>query len=312
MAESDPNWKFWDEYVSLNALSYIALFASIRSGNWTLRLASIKLMAPIFSAFDRPTYRKLIPQHLADCLLLPNTIQEKFAKGGFVVSITGQAWHSVGIDEAHEMLVNRDCKSAVVHPNKEFISRMALYFPHRSKVMQKFRNQVNPNHTLEGHDHNKKQPKKARENIQAMKELLAKSDTLPLQTTDCMLLRNGFTSTNATSAQQSDLINFRNIGQNDFDAYVEHVYLRTGNTKASVKLNRLKTFSTTPRNVTKHQYARLQAEKKHVTQCLKKRLLYTQMTKGTLPHEQYLELPRAIADASGIPQKFYKLSLDFT
>ena len=268
-AQGDPNWKFWDDYVSLNALSYIALFAAIRSGNWTLRLASIKLMAPIFSAFDRPTYRKLLPQHLADCLLLPNSIQEQFAKGGFVVSITGQAWHSVGIDEAHKMLVNRDCKSAVVHPNKEFINRMALYFPFRSKMMQAFKNQVNQNLTLEGPDHNKKLHRKARENIHTMTELRAKSDTLPLQATDCMLLRNGFTGVSATSAQQSDLINFRHIDQNDFDAYVEHVHLRTCNTKASVNLNRLTTFSTTSRNVTKQQYAWLQAEKKTCHSVLK-------------------------------------------
>ena len=87
MEDKDPNWKFWNDFVSLNAF---ALFASIRSGNWNLRLASIKLMAPIFSAFDRPTYRKLLPQHLADCLLLPSEIQEQFTQGRFVLSITGK------------------------------------------------------------------------------------------------------------------------------------------------------------------------------------------------------------------------------
>lgn len=147
------------------------------------------------------------------------------------MNITGQAWHSVGIDEAHEMLVNRDCKSAVVHPNKEFISRMALYFPYRSKLMQNFKKQVNPSST-QGNNQKKTQIIKARENIEAMKEMLKKSETLSLQTTE---LRNGFTDTNSTPAQQSDLINFRKIGQNDFDAYVEHVYLRTGNTRAQVK-----------------------------------------------------------------------------
>ena len=84
---------------------------------------------------------------------------------------------------------------------------------------------------------------------------------------------------------------------------MDHVYLRTGNLKVSVKLNRLKTFSTTTKKVTKHQYARLESEKKHVTQCLKKRLLYCQLTNAdSVPHEQYLELPRALADSNGIPQ----------
>ena len=300
-AENDPNWKFWDAYVAQNAFSYIALFASIRSGNWNLRLASLKLMAPIFSAFDRPTYRKLLPQHLADCLLLPTIIQDTFVKGGFVVSITGQPWHSVGIDEAHEMLVNRDCKMAVVHSNKEFISRMALYFPYRTKLMRNFKEQVNTKYTAASEY--KHETPKAKHNVHAMLELLQRSDTLPAEHLETAVLRNGFTGNKADPSQQADLINFRQIGQNDFDAYVEHVYLRTGNTKSSVKRNRLKTSKT----VTKHQYTRLQKEKKHVTNCLKKRLLHCQITNAdTVPHEQYLELPRALADSNGIPQKGQK------
>ena len=144
MADTDPNWKFWHEFVSLNGFSYIALFASIRSANWNLRIGSLKLMAPVLRAFDRPTYGKLVPQHLADCLLLPKDIQQKFTSGGFTVSITGRAWHSIGLDEAHEMLINKDCKKAVVHPSKEFVSRMALYFPFRSKVIHNFQSQLGP------------------------------------------------------------------------------------------------------------------------------------------------------------------------
>ena len=33
-----------------------------------------------------------------------------FQQGAFVVSITGLTWHSVAIDEAHEMLTNKTCK----------------------------------------------------------------------------------------------------------------------------------------------------------------------------------------------------------
>ena len=306
MSTADPNWKFWSDYISSNAFCYIALFVSIRSTNWLLRIAAIKLMAPIFSAFDRPTYRKLIPQHLADCLLLPSEVQEHFSCGGFTVSIKGRPWHSIGLDEAHEMLVNRDCKAALVHPNKEFISRMALYFPYRAKAIKNFKNQSKP-HDYDDSFHTTKNTKKSGENIQAMKELLSESDTLPKQLSGLKVLRNGFTDTNATSAQQLDLLNFRTIGQTDFDSYVEHVYLRTGNPKASVKLHRLKTFTTSSKNVTKHQFAKLQAEKTHVTQCLKKRLLHCESTKAhNIPHEQYLELPRAIADINGIPQKGQK------
>ena len=234
-------------------------------------------------------------------------IRDYFSQGGFTVSIKGKEWQSIGLDEAHEMLVNRDCKAAVVHPNKEFISRMALYFPYRSKSIKKFKNQITPQGTCNESNQSTRHIAKAGENVQAMKLLLSNSDTLPEHTTSGMVLRNGFTGTKANSAQHLDLINFRNIGQSDFDAYVEHVYLRTGNTKTSVKRHRLQTFGNSSRNVTKHQFAKLQAEKKHVTQCLKKRKLYCEFTKADkIPHEQYLELPRAIADANGIPQKGQK------
>ena len=61
----DPNWYFWCQFVQDDCFAYIALFSAIRSRNWNLRLAGLKTMAPIFCAFDRPTYRKLLPQHLA-------------------------------------------------------------------------------------------------------------------------------------------------------------------------------------------------------------------------------------------------------
>ena len=129
----------------------------------------------------------------------------------------------MGLDEAHEMLVNRDCKAAVVHPNKEFISRIALYFPYHAKSIKNFKNQINPqkaeNEIIESAGH----IRKAGENIKAMNQLLSQSETLPTQSSsDKMVLTNGFTSTKA------DFLNFRSIRQVDFDAYVQNVYLCTG------------------------------------------------------------------------------------
>ena len=61
--------------------SYIALFCAIRCGNLDLQLASIKCMVPVFTAFDRPTYHKALPQHLADCILLPPNILDNLKQG---------------------------------------------------------------------------------------------------------------------------------------------------------------------------------------------------------------------------------------
>jgi hypothetical protein len=83
MATKDDTWKFW------------ALF-----------------MALLFTAFDHKSYQKLMSQHTLDILNLPSEVLLMFTQG--VVNITGREWHSVGIDEAHKMLINKNCRKAVV------------------------------------------------------------------------------------------------------------------------------------------------------------------------------------------------------
>ena len=303
MSEKDANWRFWGDFIHLNCFAYIALFCAIRSGNWHLRIGALKLMAPLFSAFDRPTYRKVIPMHLADCILLPADITTSFCNGGFSISITGRPWHSVGIDEAHEMLINKDCKLAVVHPNKEFITRLSLYFPFRSKVLHNIKKQIFPNRQ-ETTSSSSSTSSKAWENTLAMKKAIQCSELLPLNNTS-KALRNSFSGQIATPSQEEDLLNFRKVGQADFDTYVQHVYLGSSSVPVKTKFHKLKTFATT--KVTKKLVNQLHREKNLVTKCLKSRLLWAQMHDGDVPlQEQYLELPRALADESGIPNKGQK------
>ena len=57
-------WHFWSQFIFEDCFAYISLYLSIRSGQWDLRMAAIKSMAALFTAFDRPNYQKLIPQHM--------------------------------------------------------------------------------------------------------------------------------------------------------------------------------------------------------------------------------------------------------
>ena len=142
MSDLDDTWKFWVRFVFEDCYPYILLFLSIRSGSWKGRLAAIKSMAANFAAFDHPIYQRLISNHTLDIANIPSKLLEFFESGGFVVSISGNHYHSVGIDEAHEMLINKQTKQAIVRPSKEYINRVAKYIPHRMK-MQLFPEQTN-------------------------------------------------------------------------------------------------------------------------------------------------------------------------
>ena len=109
MAATDDTWV---QFIFEDAMAYIPLFIAIQSGNWDLRVASIKAMAPLFTVFDHPTYQILISRHLEDVLVMPAPIRAMFSQGTFVVCIVGRPWHSLAIEESHEMLINKDCKTA--------------------------------------------------------------------------------------------------------------------------------------------------------------------------------------------------------
>ena len=88
--------------------------------------AILKEMCPLFTAFDR---LKILPQHFAEVSNLPNVVKECFVSGGFVCNIRGTKMHVVALDEAHEMLFNKDIKTYVVRPAKEYLNIITLLDP---------------------------------------------------------------------------------------------------------------------------------------------------------------------------------------
>lgn len=144
MAYTDETWKFWTQFVFVDAMAYVSLYLAIRSGDWDLRMHSMKTMAPVFTAFDHPTYQKLISNHIRDLLNLPKEVQLMFRQGAFVVNISGREWHSVGIDEAHEMLINKQCKQAVVKPSEDYINRMASQLIQRTTSIEHLKKELFP------------------------------------------------------------------------------------------------------------------------------------------------------------------------
>ena len=89
LSAQDETCRLWSKFILEDCLPYIGLFIAMRSGNWNLRMCSIKQMAAFFTAYDRTTYRRLIPRHIAEMLKAPPQLLSSLQDGGFVASLSG-------------------------------------------------------------------------------------------------------------------------------------------------------------------------------------------------------------------------------
>ena len=301
LAEKDPNWKFWVNFV-LRDLSYLSLRLSMRGGLWKLRLGGIKKLAPLFAAFDRPHYQKLIPNHLHDLAKMPSEVISFFESGAFVCSITGGHMHSVALDEAHEMLVNKDLKATIVRPTKEYLDRMLHYYPVRSMVQKALRREVLLD--ADGSQCNKvsvfdpsPQSNKREENVkcmmtkvQASQSLSAVGETSPLKSMSGQV---------ATPEEEIDLIGFGDVGHKRLENQIKFFILKDPSARVPRRKAKLLTFASTKK--VQKKMKRLEKEKKHVGRCLRRAFAWNAKYGSGQQHigQQYLELPRAISDPSG-------------
>ena len=309
LASKDDTWKFWHDFVFHDCLAYVGLYYAIRGGIWNLRMASLKEMCPIFTAFDRVNYLKILPQHFSEILCLPEHIKQCFEKGGFVCNIRGTRMHAVALDEAHEMLVNKDIKTSVVRPSKEYLNKIMYYYPIRAKVCQTLKEQIYPptsslKKTVSIFDST---PYAARcvENIENMKAKLQDLCVLAIVEDNRGLL--ALDGKVATPEQHKDLMSFRDIGQQYYEAYVKYYILRDPSAQVPLRLRRLQNFSIKKSQVLK-KIKQKEREQNIVSRCIRRQLAWSVKTQKVGQHsgEQYLELPRAICTPSGVANKGLK------
>ena len=305
MGSQDENWQFWSQFILKDCSALLTLYLAVRTGNWYLRVAALNQMAALFFAFNRPHYQKLIVQHLSDLLVMPREILQHLEAGRFVASLTGRPGHHVAIDEAHEMKINKDLKSAIVHPSTENMNRLSLYIGHRTKMITNLQRQLmksQPRQRKESQQTtNQPSEQKSIQNIKSIMEKVNCDHMLPLTCTGgTQVLRNVFTNKEATALQRHDLLNMRETGQTDFETHVTYTFLTESSVKPILKRKSIRTFAKV--KVTKQRLSNAEKEKKLISLCLKKRLKAKSYSADSRC-EQYIELPRAIADSNGMPQK---------
>ena len=127
-----------------------------------------------------------------------------------------------------------------------------------------------------------------------------------LLTTESLVLLNPYAERKATKQEQEDLMNFREIGEKEFEKYVEYNILHKPSTNAPNRKRKLLTFSHHKANKT--PINQLEKDKQLIMKCLQKRLKWYQQTGKTIERlaEQYIPFPLAISDNKGNPIKGQK------
>ena len=306
MATKDDTWKFWSQFVFVDAMAYVSLYLAMRSGDWDLRMASMKTMAPLFTAFDHTTYQKLISNHVYDLLNLPRSVLLMFTQGAFVVNISGREWHSVGIDEAHEMLINRQCKNSVVRPSEDYINRTASYLIYRSIQFEHLKKELFPEtkqqiQTITSIYSARAMDKKIEGNIVAQIDAISKASLLEVKEDNRGLI-NPFTGEKAKDVKHEHLLNFRNIGETEYKMRIAFFILQTPSTNAPNRRRALQTFST--RQPTKKRVSQLERDQKLILTAIKRKILFAQKTGQPVdrPGEQLVQFPMSLCDNDGNPR----------
>ena len=297
LSEQNDTVCFWYRFISVDCFAYIALFLSIRYRKWELRTGSMKLLAPIFSAFDHQIYEELIPQHVKDVLTMPSSVLHHLRKGSFSVRLSSTDWHGVALDECHEMKINKDAKLAVIHPTKQRMEFLSNYMSFRSSCIENLKKQLLPEREMHGvqgqvfsHSFTCKD-KKRDANITSMIEIIQRKDMTKLQSSS---LWNFLEDKLTTPEQSHDLLNCRCLGQEGYERYVSKI-IGLPSTNAPNRKKRLVTFSVT--KVQKSKVKMVEHERK-ITQRFLKRQLAWISEKGA----ENLDLDKLLGPISPLPQ----------
>ena len=299
--------QFWCQFLFQDCLAYIALFLAIRSGDWELRVAAMKLMVPLFTSFDRPKYSKLIPHHFLEMYRLPTAVLAHLKKGGFTVSILGRPCHSIGIDEAHEMCINKECKEFITRPSGDYMSRTATFLPVRSKAVKNLEQQIfadmkSPTtKQITSLYTSDPECKKHECNVRAQVRKLRSDSTSLLKSPNG--LEHLFKNKELTPQQTHDLMKFRGIGQTEYESRVDYYILRTPSVQPPKHRKSLLTFS--EKKTRQKKGSQVEKERKLQLECWEKRVSFSVTTgiQDPMNFQQCIELPRAIATTDGKPVK---------
>ena len=308
MGIADATSNFWHNFIHRDMFHYASLFLAIRLRQFPLCTAAVRMLTPIFHAMDRPVYLKLVPFHLAELKQFPPNIFQQLERGAFAVSISGHDGCCVALDEAHEMLINKEFKMAMNSTSMGSMSRLLHYLPYRSRVLKNLKDQIGSASLSSSNDQSNMLSlfKQHEENVSHYVCKLREAAVLFKQGQQPDHISHIFTGEVSSDVVSQDLQSFYEKGEEDLQAYIKCVVLNTSGTKPPKRSRRnLKTFATKRKTLQKQSYE-LKDQKLQILS-LRRQVALSKATNQ--PVEclfQFVSLPRAISYPDGLPFKASK------
>ncbi|CAH1799207.1 unnamed protein product [Owenia fusiformis] len=307
LSSVSEQFRFWDDFLKKDMMYYASLYIGMRSRNWNLRNASLKSMVINFTAFDRHMYARLVPKHLADLSSLPDDVVQHYKEGSFAVNMKGRKMANLGLDEAHEMTINKDVKAVLHRVNPKTIETIADYLATSAKIVKNVKEIVG----LEEDDSEDYQRddtlsvmERETKNIKTYLVKVGEGDFFEKED-----LAHPFTKEKADQIQKQGLLHHERVGQEAFKLLVTSKFLEASSTKVIMKKQKLKTFS--KGRVSKSKMKQSEKDKQLVVTCYKRTMaLSQQQNKPVKELMQYLETPRAICTPDGLPFKGTKSTIN--
>lgn len=114
----------WVQLLLNDGMAYLAVYTSIRVGDFELREAAIRRIAPLFLGYNKNLYHALCIRHLADIAkLLPS--ERKFMSEIFSLSLSGNPGKNMGLDEIQETTMNKQVKQHAYGTRPRYLQRKA-------------------------------------------------------------------------------------------------------------------------------------------------------------------------------------------
>ena len=140
---------YWFTVIDLEILLFIFI-RSLREGNFSLFVMSLKNIAPWMFALDHIHYARWLPVFLEDLEQMKNAnnpVVDQFNKGFFTVNKTGHPFSNIGIDQAHEQnnkIVKVDGGAIGILDNDAALLKWAIAGPIISEILNEADGSLSP------------------------------------------------------------------------------------------------------------------------------------------------------------------------